>query len=129
MEAEQRRSLTSARSVWRSASQTKLGRSGWWKPHRSRRWRREQGQSVRIACVVVPPPPLGAEQHRKRSFGCSACDRVLLASPGDDALVVVEEVEFHPTSAADARLVVVKVRTQQLHVMHELMLEREGQDV
>src|SRR4030095_16372861 len=55
--------------------------------------------------------------------------RGLHALARDEALVVAEEVEVRPGITALTWLAMIQIGTQQLHVVHELVVERERHDV
>ena len=74
----------------------------------------------------MPPAQLNRFHTPSLFFGGGF---ILLASDRDDALVVVEEGEVSPGITALAWLAMIKVRTQQLDVMNELVVERECHDV
>lgn len=50
-------------------------------------------------------------------------------SDRNDALVVVEEPDVGPGITAQAWFAMIKVRTSQLYLMNELVVERECHDV
>ena len=73
--------------------------------------------------------PLQFNRIDSGTVGCFGGGPTLLALPRDDALVVVEEVDERPGITAQARLAMIKVGPEQLHVMNELVVERECHDV